>query len=82
MSKTMASKNIAIKKETYDKLLKLKGESESFTDVIEFLLSSTKNIGISLEPFFGIWKDDSFITVDMIYEQRDEMNTELDKRFN
>jgi predicted CopG family antitoxin len=80
MSK-MPSKNISIKKETYDKLMALKKKKESFTDIIEFLLQNTQSTGKSLEPFFGIWKDDSFLTIEEIHHERDSVNKQLQKRF-
>jgi predicted CopG family antitoxin len=78
----LASKNISIRKETYDKLRALKKESESFTEVIEQLLHDTKKIGNNLEQFFGMWKEDSIITLEMIKTNRAELNKQLLKRFN
>jgi predicted CopG family antitoxin len=78
----VTSKNISIKKETYNKLQNLKKESESFTDVIEQLLGDSKNIGNDLDRFFGIWKEDPILTMEMIQSNRAELNQQLRKRFN
>ncbi|MHA1619508.1 MAG: antitoxin VapB family protein [Promethearchaeota archaeon] len=78
----MTSKNISIKKETYDKLRALKGESESFTEVIEQLIRDSKKIGNNLGRFFGTWKDDPVITPEMIRSNRAELNDQLRKRFS
>ncbi len=49
----MASINISIRKEVYDRLKLLKGPEESFSDVIDRLVGRDK------DPMrnFGIWKD-------------------------
>ena len=47
----MASKTIMIQEETYLKLAKLKGNNESFNDVIERLIKKEQN----LNPFFGLF---------------------------
>jgi len=78
----MASKNISIKKETYDKLVSLKKETESFTDIIEHLLQESNKIGQSLGRFFGIWKDDPILTIEMITADREELNAQLLQRFS
>jgi len=77
----MASKNISIKKETYDKLVALKKDNESFTDIIESLLHPAQNIGRNLEPFFGMWGEDPIVTVEMAAENRNEINKQLAERF-
>ncbi|TFH31042.1 MAG: hypothetical protein E4G98_00880 [Promethearchaeota archaeon] len=78
----VASKNISIKKETYDKLRALKGESESFTEVIEQLIRDSKKTGGNLGRFFGMWKEDPILTLEMIKSNRAELNDQLLKRFN
>jgi predicted CopG family antitoxin len=50
----MASKMIAIKEELYSKLSKLKKANQSFSDVIERLLTNYKKNPLS---HFGIGKD-------------------------
>jgi len=78
----MTSKNISIKKATYDKLIRLKGNAESFTEVIEFLLQNAQHTGKSLEPFFGLWDEEPEITLDTIYRHREEMNAEWQEKFS
>ncbi|MFO8020226.1 MAG: antitoxin VapB family protein [Promethearchaeia archaeon] len=48
----MASKNISIKEDVYKKLLKIKRENESFSDLLLRLLKNQKT---SLEKSFGAW---------------------------
>jgi len=51
-------KTISIRDNVYEKLLKLKREDESFSDVIERLLTREKT---SLKQFFGKLKDSSIL---------------------
>jgi predicted CopG family antitoxin len=48
----MASKNISIREEVYKKLLKIKQDNESFSDLLLRLLKNQKT---SLEKSFGAW---------------------------
>lgn len=48
----MTSKNISITEEVYNKLMKLKGENESFSELFLRLLRVQK---ISMEKSFGAW---------------------------
>ncbi len=48
----MTSKNISITKDVYNKLLKIKQESESFSELFLRLLKIQKN---TLEKSFGAW---------------------------
>jgi predicted CopG family antitoxin len=52
----MVSKNIAVKKQVYDKLLSLKGEKESFSDLLERLINISINnrlgLGLNLLKHF------------------------------
>ncbi|MBN1802789.1 MAG: antitoxin VapB family protein [Candidatus Lokiarchaeota archaeon] len=48
----MTSKNISITKDVYDKLLKIKNDNESFSDLFLRLLRVQKS---SLEKTFGAW---------------------------
>ena len=49
----MTSKNISITEEVYNKLLKIKRDKESFTELFLRLLKIQKN---TLERSFGAWK--------------------------
>ncbi len=49
----MTSKNISITEEVYKKLLKLKGENESFSELLLRLINIQKK---SFEKSFGAWK--------------------------
>jgi len=48
----MTSKNISITEDVYNKLLKIKNENESFTDLFLRLLKIQKS---TLEKSFGAW---------------------------
>lgn len=48
----MASKNISITEEVYNKLIQIKREDESFSDLLLRLLNSQK---AKLEEIFGTW---------------------------
>jgi predicted CopG family antitoxin len=48
----MTSKNISITKDVYDKLMKIKRENESFSELFLRLLNVQKN---NLEKSFGAW---------------------------
>ncbi|MHA1343356.1 MAG: antitoxin VapB family protein [Promethearchaeota archaeon] len=48
----MASKNISITKDVYDKLMKIKRENESFSELFLRLLKIQKN---TIEKSFGAW---------------------------
>ena len=50
----MASKTIMIQEDTYNKLLKLKKNNESFNDVIRKLIDKEQN----LDEYFGIFTDE------------------------
>lgn len=49
----MTSKNISITEEVYNKLLKIKCENESFSELFLRLLNMQKNL---LEKSFGAWE--------------------------
>ena len=53
MCKHMTSKNISITEDVYNKLMKIKGENESFSDLFLRLLNIQKK---SLEKSFGAWQ--------------------------
>jgi len=50
----MASKNLTVKEDVYNKLLEAKKDDESFSDVIERLLEGKKD----LMPFAGVFSGD------------------------
>lgn len=49
----MTSKNISITEDVYNKLIKIKGENESFSELFLRLLNIQKK---SLEKSFGAWQ--------------------------
>lgn len=49
----MTSKNISITEDVYNKLIKIKGQNESFSELFLRLLSIQKK---SLEKSFGAWQ--------------------------
>lgn len=71
----MASKTIMIQEETYNKLLKLKKNNESFNDVIEKLISKEQD----LSPFFGIFSLEEGDNIDKAIEELSLANDEADK---
>jgi predicted CopG family antitoxin len=56
-------KTLTIKDEVYEKLLKLKRENESFSDVLERLISRERT---SLRTFYGSLKDLSISEGDIL----------------
>ena len=48
----MTSKNISITKDVYDKLMKIKRENESFSELFLRLINIQK---IKMEKSFGVW---------------------------
>jgi len=65
----MASKNISITEEVYNKLVKIKREDESFSELFLRLLNSQKN---NLEEVFGTW--------DLTEEEKREIWDPITKR--
>lgn len=53
MCKHMTSKNISITEDVYNKLIKIKGQNESFSELFLRLLNIQKK---SLEKSFGAWQ--------------------------
>ena len=51
-------KTLTIRDDVYEKLVKLKKEGESFSDLLERLLSREK---VSLREFYGSLKDSKFL---------------------
>ncbi len=52
----MSSKTITIRKEVYEELRRIKGDSESFSDLLLRLAKNSN--GKKLERFFGAWDID------------------------
>ena len=51
-------KTLTVRDDVYEKLVKLKKEGESFSDLLERLLSREK---VSLREFYGSLKDSKFL---------------------
>jgi len=62
-------KTISIRDYVYEKLLRLKEEGESFSDVIEKLLEKK---GFSLEEYFGCLKDSPALDKIAEYSRKDQ----------
>jgi predicted CopG family antitoxin len=75
--KKMASKNISIKDVTYNKLLAIKQQNESFTEIIERLLKKNRATVEKLHDFFGIWKNDPLLTQEEFELNRKELNAQI-----
>ena len=71
----MASKTIMIQEETYNKLLKLKSNNESFNDVIEKLIAKEQN----LEPFFGMFTEEEGDQIEQAIKNLSTINENADK---
>lgn len=65
----MTSKNISITEEVYKKLMKIKGENESFSELFLRLLRIQKN---NMEKTFGAW--------DLSKEERSEIWEDISNR--
>ncbi len=52
----MSSKTITIRKEVYDELRRIKGDNESFSDLLLRLAKNSN--GKKLDRFFGVWDID------------------------
>lgn len=55
-SHIMSSKTITIRKEVYDELRRIKGDNESFSDLLLRLAKNSN--GKKLDRFFGVWDID------------------------
>ena len=60
----------------------MKSADESFTDIIENLIERSKLTGMNLKPFFGAFKDDPFLSQEILESNRKEINEQLRERFN
>ena len=76
----MSSKNISLKTEIYEELMKHKSKEETLSDVIARLLGKKKEF-TDYEQFFGRWKDlpqEYFIIME---NARQEFRLEFKRRF-
>jgi len=77
----MASKNISVRQEIYEKLERLKQQDESFSDVIERLLNEgSKGSTSRLMKYFGVWSDFPKGFAQKVEEFRKSMNENIDER--
>ncbi len=77
----MASKNISIRLDLYNKLVKLKQKGESFSEVIERLLNEgLKGSTSRLMKYFGVWADFPEDIVQKAEDFRKSMNKNIEER--
>ena len=77
----MASHQISIRDNVYLKLKKIKQENESYSDIIERLLSSKGNVE-DLKELYGISGEDDLGFQDILDSSRKEIQISLKNRFN
>lgn len=66
----MATKTVSLKESAYNKLKNLKGEGESFSDLIDRITSER-----SLTEISGIWDDEEL--EDLVNENRERTDEEI-----
>lgn len=66
----MATKTVSLKESAYNKLKNLKGEGESFSDLIDRITSEK-----SLTEISGIWEDEEL--EDLVDENREKTDEEI-----
>lgn len=77
----MASKNISIRSDLYNKLVKLKQKGESFSEVIERLLNEgLKGSTSRLMKYFGVWADFPEDIIQKAEDFRKSMNKNIEER--
>lgn len=77
----MASKNVSVRLDLYQKLAKLKQKHESFSDVIERLLNEgLKGSTSRLMKYFGVWADFPEEITQKTEELRKLMNDNIEER--
>lgn len=76
----MASHQISIRNDVYQKLKKNKQENESFSDTIERLLSNKGNVE-DLKELYGISGEDELGFQDILNSSRKEIQKALEARF-
>lgn len=69
---SMATKNISISVEAYNRLAKLKKENESFTELISRITRKSK-----LDDFFGIWSKEQADEIEENIKKNRELNKKL-----
>ena len=77
----MASKNISVRLDLYNKLAKLKQKGESFSEVIDRLLNEgLKGSTSRLMKYFGVWADFPEDIIQKAEEFRKSMNDNIEER--
>jgi len=77
----MASKNISVRLDLYNKLAKLKQKGESFSEVIERLLNEgLKGSTSRLMKYFGVWADFPEDIIQKAEKFRKSMNDNIEER--
>lgn len=77
----MASKNISVRLDLYNKLAKLKQKGESFSEVIERLLNEgLKGSTSRLMKYFGVWADFPEDIIQKVEKFRKSMNDNIEER--
>ena len=77
----MASKNISVRSDLYNKLVKLKQKGESFSEVIERLLNEgLKGSTSRLMKYFGVWADFPEDIIQKAEDFRKSMNKNIEER--
>ena len=76
----MASHQISIRNDVYQKLKKVKQENESYSDTIERLLSNKGNVE-DLKELYGILGEDDLGFQDILNSSRKEIQKALETRF-
>ena len=76
----MASHQISIRNDVYQKLKKVKQENESYSDTIERLLSNKGNVE-DLKELYGILGEDDLGFQDILNSSRKEIQKALEIRF-
>jgi len=76
----MASHQISIRNDVYQKLKKVKQENESYSDTIERLLSNKGNVE-DVKELYGILGEDDLGFQDILNSSRKEIQKALETRF-
>lgn len=72
----MASKTIMIQEETYNRLLQLKRENESFNDLIMRLIYQKQEI----TPFFGLLSEEESDIIEKAIDEARKLNDIADQQ--
>lgn len=76
----MASHQISIRDNVYQKLKNMKQENESYSDIIERLLSNKGNVE-DLKELYGILGEDDLGFQDILKSSRKDIQKALETRF-